>query len=393
MARDTFRDLLTNEFPNFINSAVLSKQQKKVLHNIYKCQTSLMGFNLESCPDCDYSAIHYNSCKDRHCPICQSVERELWIEKYQQLLLNVQYFHIVFTVPDSLHPIFLSNQKLLYDFLFKASAYALSFLSNTESFNYGNIGFSSILHTWGQNLSFHPHIHSIVTGGGLQDNHWISSKKNFFLPVQSLSKTFKSKFLKLIKSNRDKLVFPESLNHLNNDYDFDNFISSLFNKDWVVYTKKPFSSPDKVLEYIGRYSHRIAISPSRITNYDSSNHTVTFKYKDYKDHSKIKSMTLSVTEFLRRFSLHILPFRFVKIRHYGIMSNNSRKVSLPLARTLTDSPEPRPPSSKTEIIERLIGHKLGSCPNCGAKTTSSVIPKTTIIISPILSSQKHINSS
>lgn len=368
MTRDIFKELLSAELPEFLSSNI-APFQAKALRHMLDCQTYKMGFNLEVCPHCGHEHIHYNSCRDRNCPFCQSVDKELWLAKYQQLLLNVSYFHIVFTIPDKLNSLCIQNRKTMFNILFKAAADTLSTMAASDTYNFGKIGFSSILHTWGSNLSFHPHLHCIVTGGGLHKGKWNSANKKFFMSVKAMSKVFRSKFLELVSKHFSSLEFFNDIEELAQRHAFDNFISSLYAFDWVVYAKKPFSSPKYVLEYIGRYSHRIAIAPSRVLSYDSNTHTVTFTYKDYKDHSKTKEMVISAQEFLRRFTMHILPPRFVKIRHYGILSNATRSTLLPICRKLTQSSTPDIPiPTRLEIIEQLLGIKPGICPKCGQPT-------------------------
>lgn len=245
MSRQLFRDLLNNEYSSFKNSCHLSFHQQHVFSHMINCQTENMGFNTESCPDCGYTHTHYNSCRDRHCVFCQSVERELWIQKYKSLLINTQYFHIVFTVPEKLNPIFLLNKSLMYNILFNASSKARLTMAESDNYGFGKIGLTSILHTWGQTLSFHSHVHYIVTGGGISDNCWVLCKKNDFMTVKAKSKVFRSLFLSLLSKQAKKLILTGDIEYLNNPYDFDNFISSLYNTEWVVYSKKSFEPPSR----------------------------------------------------------------------------------------------------------------------------------------------------
>lgn len=354
--------IMQSERDDFLSKYYLDSEQLKAFNYMAACKTETFGFNSYECEDCGHTYIHYNSCGNRHCPSCQCHAREEWIDKFTGFLLDIPYFHIVFTVPESLNDIFLNNKEKMYSLLFKTSADTLLKASNPL---YGQIGFTSILHTWGQNLWFHPHIHMIVSGGGISydEGHPIFKKApaNFLLSVKVLSSLFRGKFIDSIK----KLELYDSHNRL---IDFRNepyrsLIEELYHKDWVVYSKKPFGNNQAVLNYIGRYSHRVAISNSRILNYDHINHTVTFRYKDYKDDSKQKEMTLDACEFLRRFMQHILPSRFIKIRHYGFMSNSNRKTKIPLCRTLLN----RTPSRANPVSSDQKFPDFCTCPKCKGK--------------------------
>lgn len=333
-----FQNILQNERKDFLSKNYLDSYELKTFNFMAACKTKTFGFNSYECEECGYKTIHYNSCGNRHCPSCQAKMREDWISKFQSFLLDIPYFHVVFTLPDSLNDIILNNKETMLNLLFKTSSKTLLKVCSKE---YGQIGFSSILHTWGQNLWFHPHIHMIVSGGGLtaDDNENEIFKKapmNYLAPVKVLSKVFRGKF---IAGMRKLSLFDKDNNKIDLDSEpYLSLVKELYSKEWVVYTKKPFGSNQAVLNYIGRYSHRVAISNSRIKDYNSNMHTVTFAYKDYKDHSKKKEMTLDAVEFIRRFMLHILPSRFIKIRHYGFMSNSNRKTKIPLCRKLLNQP-------------------------------------------------------
>ena len=282
-----------------IDYSKLNHKQKKALRNIIECKTEVMGFNTDTCECCGHTEIHYNSCKNPNCPECGAVDKEIWIHKQERFTLNVNYFHVVFTIPNELNTLCLIDPKFMYKALFTISAETIKELSKDKKYLGANIGFTSVLHTWGQNLSLHPHIHMIVPGGGIDSNgKWTSSKKKFFLPVKVVSKLFKGKFLSYTKKNfeqrkiRDKEQFQEIIN-------------SCYSKDWVVYTKKPMKSAKHVVKYLGRYTHRIAISNARLKKYEDNK--VTFSYKDYSDHNQIKEMTLDDTEFFRRYMMHVLP--------------------------------------------------------------------------------------
>jgi hypothetical protein len=286
-------------------------QQEKTLRALTLCRTAALGGHVDACDACGNISISYNSCRNRHCPKCQGHKREEWIAARAQELLPCWYYHLVFTLPDTLNTLALSHPQVIYRLLFEATWSTLSQFGKTEGLQLGMI---SILHTWGQNLSLHPHLHCIVPGGGIDENgKWRGKIKadKYLFSVQALSKIFRAKYAALLR--KEKLV-DSAINQ------------SLFEKNWVVYAKRPFGGPKQVIEYLGRYTHKVAISNHRIKNV--TNQEVTINYKDYKDGSKTKELTLKNEEFVRRFSLHILPRRFVRIRHYGILSSRWKRGKL-----------------------------------------------------------------
>ena len=347
--------------PEYIKHHNLSKVQRKVYNAIINCKTKELGIHNITCKECGETITGFNSCRNRHCPMCQAYKREGWIEKESSYLLNCPYFHIVTTVPSELNEIALYNKKEFYNILFKATSESILELCNDPKWLGAKVGITSILHTWGQTMEFHPHIHSIVTGGGIHNNKWIEKKKEYLLKVQVLSSLFKSKFLSMLKHLDLKL--PNHLKHLKNLKELNNFLRPLYNKDWVTYIEPPKGSPENVIEYIGRYSFRIAISNERIK--DISNNQITFEYKDYKDNSKIKTMTISAEEFIRRFLLHVLPDHFTKIKHYGILSNRGKKSLIKLCRILIG--EKTFSNFTTNISKKRKLHKF-LCPKCGNNT-------------------------
>lgn len=359
-----FQDILQNERQAFLARNHLDSYELKTFNFMAACKSKTFGFNSYECKECGYKLIHYNSCGNRHCPSCQAKLREDWISRFQGFLLDIPYFHVVFTLPDSLNDIILGNKEAMLNLLFKTSSQTLL---EVCSKTYGQVGFSSILHTWGQNLWFHPHIHMIVSGGGLVDDDdgntvFKRTPMNFLAPVKLLSKVFRGKF---ISGMRKLTLFDKDGNIIDLDAEpYLSLVKELYSKEWVVYTKKPFGSNQAILNYIGRYSHRVAISNSRIKDYNNVMHTVTFAYKDYKDHSRKKEMTLDAVEFIRRFMLHILPSRFIKIRHYGFMSNSNRKTKIPLCRKLLNQPAPMTTDSTNCGHESQI---LCQCPKCHGK--------------------------
>lgn len=261
--------------------------------------------------------------------MCQNYAREKWIQKESSYLLDTRYFHIITTVPYELNEIFLYNQKICYNILFKATSETILTLAEDPKWLGAKVGITSIFHTWGQTMEFHPHIHSIVTGGGLKNNKWIPCENDYLFKVQVLGSLFKGKFLSFLKHEFDNLILNDNLKDINA---FNKFLEPLYNKTWITYIEPPKGKAENVIEYVGRYSFRVAISNERIKNIENGN--VTFEYKDYKDNSKIKEMTISAEEFIRRFLLHVLPKHFTKIKHYGLLSNRNKKRNISFCRLL-----------------------------------------------------------
>lgn len=340
----------------------------KTMTAVESCRTFLLGGHVDECDSCGFKRISYNSCRNRHCPKCQSLAKEQWILERDRDLLEVGYFHVVFTVPDSLNPLALQNQKVFYSLLFKAASETLLELSRDPKYLGAEIGFISVLHTWGQNLTDHPHLHCIVPGGGLSfdGTRFICSQKKFFIPVKVLSRKFRGKFLAFLKEafQDGNLVFHGKIEPLSGKIKFQFLIDSLYRTEWVVYCKKPFKSPWHVLRYLGRYTHRVAISNQRIVNFQDGQ--VTFSWRDYRDNNRTKLMKIDASEFIRRFLLHVLPSRFVKIRHYGILSNRNRNTKLRLCQQLTFSKIRKSQKLSTvELLLKLTGIDLRACPSCG----------------------------
>lgn len=347
----------------------LTKNIYKAMSSIEKCRTSSLGAHADSCDECGYTKISYNSCRNRHCPKCQIISKERWIDSRKDDLLSVKYFHVVFTIPDTLNSIAFQNQKVVYDILFKSVAETLFELSEDRKYLGATLGFTSVLHTWGQNLMHHPHIHCIVPGGGLSSiGKWVDSKKKFFIPVKVLSRKFRGKFLFYLKQAymNDHLVFYGNQQHLVDKNIFNSFLSTLYSKEWIVYCKPPFKNASYVVEYLGRYTHRVAISNNRILKLENGN--VTFKWRDYKNNNQQKLMTISAEEFIRRFLIHILPDRFMKIRHYGLLGNRNKTTKLKLCKQLTNTPirlNPKEKLSTLQLLEKLTGKDFSLCPCCG----------------------------
>ena len=314
----------------------LTWPQLKVLRAIQRCRTAALGGHLDGCSECGHQAISYNSCRDRHCPRCQTSARDRWLEERTKELLPVPYAHVVFTIPHQLATLAQQNKRILYDLLLRTSAATLLEIAADPRHLGANIGFLSVLHTWGQNLKHHPHAHCVVPTGGLafDESSWIRPRDGFFLPVKVLSKVFRGKFVAGLRRafGAGKLSFHGELKALSNQRLFRAFVRSLYRVDWVVYSKKPFHGPQHVLQYLARYTHRVAISSHRLLSFCDGQ--VTFRWKDYAHGNKQKKMTVSVDEFLRRFLTHVLPRGFVRIRFFGFLSSRKRACLLPICRVL-----------------------------------------------------------
>jgi len=301
----------------------LSREQYRTMRAIKVCRTAELGGHIDRCDHCGHEVISYNSCRNRHCPKCQSLAKAGWLEAREAELLSLDYFHLVFTVPKVLNQIALQNKREVYDMLFKAVAKTLFTIADDPKHLGAKIGFMAVLHTWGQNLLLHPHIHCLIPGGGLSPdgNKWISCRKTFFLSVRVLSRLFRRLFLELfVKAfNRDQLKFYGKTSHLSNPELFSKLIEKCFKTEWVVYAKPPFGGVQKVLDYLGRYTHRIAISNNRLLRMEDGK--VTFTWRNYQHGNKLHTMTLQAEEFIRRFLLHVLPSGFMRIRYFGFLCN------------------------------------------------------------------------
>jgi hypothetical protein len=341
----------------------LTWPQLKVLRAVRDCRTAALGGHLDRCSRCGRQAISYNSCRNRHCPKCQTNKRDQWLEKQKQDLLPIPYFHLVFTLPHELSALVLQNRKVLYDLLLRSSADTLLEVATDPVHLGAQIGFLSVLHTWGQNLLHHPHVHCVIPAGGLapDGSRWLHTRPGFFLPIRVLSKVFRGKFAEALKNlfRRNKLQFHAPLKNLADPKIFARFVRQLFRQDWVVYAKPPFGGPEHVLHYLARYTHRVAISNHRLLAFD--NDRVTFRWKDYAHGNKKRKMTVSADEFLRRFLLHVLPRGFMRIRHFGILANRCRAELIPRCRRLlAESPRPRSPTAASDSKPATW-----SCPTCG----------------------------
>jgi len=351
----------------------ITGQHRKVLAAIERCRTAALGGHRDQCSRCGYRAISFNSCRNRHCPKCQAHARDRWLEARRRELLPTPYVHVVFTLPRRLAPLALQNKKLIYSLLFRTCAETLLEVARDPRHLGAEIGFFSVLHTWNQKLEHHPHVHCVVPAGGLSPDHqrWIHSRYRFFLPVKVLSRVFRGKFIAgLRRAFADgQLGFYGDLKLLAKAKAFSSFLRQLFHHDWVVYCKPPFGGPQHVLHYLGRYTHRVAISNHRLVSLQKDQ--VTFRWRDSAHQNQQRLMALSVNEFLRRFLLHLLPSGFVRIRHFGFLAHRRRAASLPLCFQFlgpsTDSratQEPERGDDEGRSITRP-STSAWSCPQCG----------------------------
>jgi len=364
-------DIFRQFGPAYRQSHHLPLRHLRAMNAIERCRTAALGGHVDQCDSCGYLKISYNSCRNRHCPKCQSLVKEKWLAARKRDFLPVEYFHIVFTIPDSINPLALRNQRVVYCLLFKAASEALLALSKDPKHLGAEIGFLSILHTWGQNLMDHPHLHCLVPGGGLslKGKRWISSRGGFFIPVKVLSRLFRGKFLFYLKEayRGGKLKFVGEIRSLGDTRKFQMMVDELYRQGWVIYCQPPFRSAQYVIEYLGRYTHRVAISNNRMVKVEQEK--ITFRWRDYGDGNKNKQMTLEAFEFIRRFLLHILPNNFVKIRHYGLLSNRNRKTKLRRCqKILGNTSNQEQQSTESESWERLLFELTGIyprlCPCC-----------------------------
>lgn len=353
------------------HDASLSTAQRRVMSAIELCRTAALGGHIEQCDRCGHERNAYNSCRNRHCTKCQCLARAEWIEDRQSELLECEYFHVVFTVPEEIAAIAYQNKVVVYGILFQAASKTLRTIAADPKHLGAEIGFFAVLHTWGQNLLHHPHLHCVVAGGGLapEGNRWISCRSGFFVSVRALSRLFRRLFVKSLQKafESGKLNFFSSLEALRDFKAFLRYLAPVRRKEWVVYAKPPFAGPQQVLDYVGRYTHRVAISNDRII--DIEDREVRFRWKDYRDHNRQKTMTLTADEFIRRFLLHVLPEGFQRIRYFGFLGNRYRKQKLALCRQLLGMPQNGVPACETstdyrDLYEKLTGSSLWECPVC-----------------------------
>ncbi len=368
-------DIFRRHGPAYRATHRLPRQQLRVMRAIEVCRTAALGGHVEQCSQCSHIRISYNSCRNRHCPKCQNTERLRWLQRRTAELLPVEYFHVVFTLPAEIAAIAFYNQELVYGMLFRIAAQTLLTIARDPKHLGAEIGFFGILHTWGQNLLFHPHLHCVVPGGGLSSNgqSWIACRPGFFLPVRVLSRLFRRLFLEALQQAYDtgKLQFCGELQSLQDPARFAAYLAPLGQAEWVVYAKPPFGGPQQVLAYLGRYTHRVAISNQRLLAHQHN--TVTFQWKDYRHSGREKSrvMTLVADEFIRRFLIHTLPDRFPRIRHFGFLASRHRRQKLARCRELLIHPITELLPESAALPDRAPELR---CPLCGAGVVVFALP-------------------
>jgi hypothetical protein len=362
-------DILRAYGPMYRKTYKLPIRHLRAMRAIEICRTAALGGHKYKCDECGSLSISYNSCRNRHCPKCQNLEKERWVEAREKDILPTHYFHEVFTVPEDLRPIALRNQRVIYGILFRAVSETLNELARDPKRIGAEIGVIAVLHTWSQTLIDHPHIHCIVTGGGLSldGNRWISTREKYFMPVKVLSVVFRGKFLDYLKQayKAGKLNFVGNIEALKDKNNFGKLLNKLYRQSWHVYCKPPFKAAENVVQYLGRYTHRVAISNERIVKLEDDR--VTIRYRDYASGNMLKEMTLDAQEFIRRFLLHVLPDRFVKIRHYGILSNRNLKTKLLKCKVLLGAPVSKTDEQRLswqKLLERITGIDSALCPIC-----------------------------
>jgi hypothetical protein len=345
----------------------LSPEQRQAARAIEACRTAALGGHVAACDRCDHRAIAYNSCRNRHCPKCQALARVKWLAQRSAELLPIPYFHLVFTLPQSIAQLALQNKRLLYGLLFEAAHQTLKEVAaNPSHLGAHDVGVLAVLHTWGQNLMHHPHLHCVVSGGGMSEDgaRWISARRHYFLPVRVLSRVFRNRYRRLLVQayDRGEIQFHGRLRELAAPAAFHRWLAAATAGEWVVYAKRPFGGPETVLKYLARYTHRVAIANSRLVAYQAGR--VTFRYKDYAHEGRERLMTLAAAEFSRRFLMHVLPGGFMRIRLYGYLANRHRRRKLALCRQLLgaapphdgQAPSPKEPGPTEDATER--------CPAC-----------------------------
>jgi hypothetical protein len=368
------------------NGSHMSPEQHRVMRAIAICRTAALGGHVDQCDHCGHRVVSYNSCRNRHCPKCQALAKAKWLQARRAELLPVPYYHVIFTLPHSLAPLAQQNKRVVYNILFQAVSQTLLTLAADPKHLGAEIGFLAILHTWGQTLLTHPHVHCVVPGGGLADDRqkWVACRERFFLPVPVLSRLFRRLFLDCLQKafTHGRLEFQGDIQHLAEPAAFDRFLQTCRQTDWVVYAKPPFGGPEKVLDYLARYTHRIAISNERLLTLEDGK--VSFSWRDYKHGGTRRTMTVDAHEFIRRFLLHVLPNGFVRVRYYGLLANRYRAQRLRLCRTLLEVPEPadsQPIAQQhwTDLLKRLTGVDPLACPRCkkGRMLRIEILPPST----------------
>jgi predicted Zn-ribbon and HTH transcriptional regulator len=355
----------------------LSDHERTVIAHLTRCRTEAMGGRVQTCESCGYTRVFYNSCRDRNCPQCQSLAKERWIDAKKAETLPFPYFHVVFTLPDALIPLVVRNRRIVYNLLFAKVKETLLSAAGEQKYFGARIGFFAVLHTWGQKLNLHPHLHCLVPGGGWseEEGRWRVSPSNYFLPVRVLAKRFRSLFLTALKVKYRAGELAVTGSPFERPKAFRALVDKLFKTEWVVYLKESFRKHSLVIEYLGRYTHKIAIANHRIVKVE--NDEVWFSYKDYRDNNKRKVCRMPSTEFMRRFCLHIVPRRFVRIRYFGLLSHRLKRDALSSCRECYSLPPAEPPAPRTwaEVLCDVTGIDPSRCPACGqGRMTETVLP-------------------
>jgi len=363
-------DVFRQHGQQYLSTYGASLMQRRVLRAVAACRTAALGGHVQRCDHCGHEQIAYNSCRNRHCPKCQGSRRIRWLEARAGELLPVPYYHVVFTLPAVLSPLALQNPRVMYDLLFKATAATLLEVAANPRHLGARIGFLTLLHTWGQNLMHHPHVHCVVPAGGLSPDgkRWVAGRQDFFLPVRVLSRVFRGKFIQLLKEtwSAGRLQLYGDLEALAEPGAMEGLIDQSVKSDWVVYVKPPFGGPEQTLKYLARYTHRVAIANSRLLSLEDGR--VSFRWKDYAHGDRTGVMTLEAVEFIRRFLLHVVPSGFVRIRYYGFMANRHRTANLEHCRRLLE-PTPPPPAEQSpeptaELAVVRESKRIIPCPVC-----------------------------
>ena len=368
MSRTLIQKVFDYSYKELESSRYLSQAQKKAATAIINCKSPRMGLNMSICEECGSVQSHYNSCRDRNCPNCQAIKKELWIDARQAEVMDAPYFHVVFTIPSELNALMYCNQKLLYDLFHKCAGQTLAEHAIDKKYLGATPEIIQVLHTWGQELNYHPHIHTIVSGGGLtKDMKLKKSPKNFFVPIHVLREKFKGKFLDNLKSLKasGELSFSSSIASLERPEEWQSFINSLYEKDWCPYIKETFNGFGNAIEYLGRYTHRIAITNARIVSV--SEDEVSFRARDYRT-GTMHVTTLKNTEFIRRFLMHVLPTGFQKIRYYGLLNNRCKAKNLSIVFKQQGYQKFKAKyqnMSVAEIMKSIWKIDICTCPECG----------------------------
>jgi len=372
----TVQEVLREFYMAYKEQYTPSPEQAKVIHDILTCRTQAKGGRKLECDKCGHSTIVYNSCRNRHCPVCQGVTRAIWVDKKNKDVIDAPYFHLVLTMPEELREIIYQNQRQLYNLMYKVSAETIKELALDEKYLGAQVGFFSLLHTWSQNMHYHPHIHTVVLAGGLTKlNNWRTSSKEFFIPVQVLSSKFRGKYLFFLKKyyHQGKLEFFGDMLKYQNSATFQKLIDQCYKIEWYSYIQETFSGPRAVIRYLGRYTHQVAISNKRILSINDGNVTFSVRRKENSDNPG--TVTLRGVEFVRRYLMHILPKGFVKARNYGVMANINKKTKLELCRKLTNSPTIKlrfEGLSNFEVACILADKDLNLCPVCQVGTMNVI---------------------